>query len=106
LYKAATVDGSLERDGYFTVPYNGFKVGKDVFTEAENYQVADDLARIDSPTLIIQGRNDQMLWLEVQKELGEPAADKFLVLDTVHGLTEQKAQAIQKTVAWFGLYIK
>jgi pimeloyl-ACP methyl ester carboxylesterase len=101
LYKAAAADGSLERDGYFTVPHNGFRVGKNVFDEASDYQIASDFAKITAPKLIIQGRNDQMLWFAVQKELGKPAADEFLVLDAVHGLTEQKEQAIQKTADWF-----
>jgi alpha-beta hydrolase superfamily lysophospholipase len=84
LYQEAETNGSLERDGYFVLPYNGFKVGKKVFESAGKYKPYENLPKIAAHTLIIQGKNDQILSYEYMKQLGEPIVEKYVVLDTVH----------------------
>jgi len=106
LYKAAEADGSLDRDGYFVLPYNGFRVGKKVFDSAGKYKPYEDLPKIITHSLIIQGKNDQMLSYEYMKQLGEPIVEKYLVLDTVHGLIEEKERAIGETVERFNRYVR
>ena len=106
LYLDAERDGSLDRDGYFTLPYNWFRVGKKVFQSAKHYKPYEDLKTIVTKSLIIQWKNDQMLSYEYMKMLWEPIVDKYITLDTVHGLIEEKEKAIQETVSWFSSYVK
>lgn len=106
LYQEAEANGSLDRNGYFVLPYNGFKVGKNVFVSAGKYKPYEDLPKITTHSLIIQGKNDQMLSYEYMKQLGEPIVEKYLVLDTVHWLVEEKEKAIAETVQWFSKYVQ
>jgi len=105
LYQEAEANGSLDRDGYFVLPRNGFRVGKKVFDSAGKYKPYEDLPKIVTHSLIIQGKNDQILSYEYMRQLGEPIVEKYLVLNTVHGLTEEKEKAVQETVKWFERYV-
>lgn len=84
LYQEAEANGSLDREGYFVLPYNGFRVGKKVFDSAGKYKPYESLPKIATHALIIQGKNDQMLSYEYMKQLGEPIVEKYVVLNTVH----------------------
>jgi len=88
----------------FVLPHNGFRGSLNLFDSFKNYKPAEDLKVVPN-TLILQGKNDQMLDFNLMKSLGEPAVDKYLVLDTVHGLTEEKPRAIKEAVDWFSSHI-
>ncbi|GHU08693.1 hypothetical protein FACS189431_5410 [Alphaproteobacteria bacterium] len=83
-----------------TMP-NGFHIGAKMAETANNYPAAYNLSKLSDNTLIIQGRNDQMLDFELMQKLGRDQVAKYIVLDTIHGLTEEKDRAIQLTVDWF-----
>jgi hypothetical protein len=40
------------------------------------------------------------------KQLGEPIVEKYVVLDTVHWLVEEKEKAVEETVKRFSEYIR
>jgi alpha-beta hydrolase superfamily lysophospholipase len=104
-YRDSIKDGSLARDGFFVFPHNGFHGGDKIFSSYKEFHPAKDLSKIKN-VLIIQGKNDQMLDFNLMKSLGEPAVEKYLVLDAVHGLTEEKPRAIQESLDWFNQKIK
>jgi alpha-beta hydrolase superfamily lysophospholipase len=106
-YQAALKDGSLEKDGWFVAP-SGFRIGRKMVESARKMadNTAKNLDKIHTKTLIIQGAKDQMLNYQLMRRLGEKKVDEYVVLDTVHGLTEQKDEAIALTVDWFDRYLE
>jgi alpha-beta hydrolase superfamily lysophospholipase len=105
-YQAVLKNGDLDRNSWFIAP-SGFHVGRGMVESAKNLSdnAAKNLDKLRAKTLIIQGAKDQMLNYQLMRRLGEGKVDKYIVLDTVHGLTEQKDQAIALTADWFDQYL-
>jgi len=39
------------------------------------------------------------------RQLGEPIVEKYITLNAVHGLVEEKEKAVEEAVKWFDRYV-
>lgn len=100
----AKESGSLEKDGFVLIKKNKFKIGKEFINTAINYFPYKHVKDLNTKVLTLQAKNDVILSMDLSIKYGKDISDKFMILDAIHPLVEEKDKAILESVNWFNKY--
>lgn len=93
-------NGMMDKNGFAVVGAKGFRLGKKMLTECEEFK-PDYLEKFSKNILVISGRKDVILNTQYNDEFCERNKIKQVYLDTSHALFEDIETAFDLTIDYF-----